>query len=61
MRKQFDDLLDELTEARRNAAASSDTRLEPRIARLERIVQRLLLGLVERAEDAARAGGVGWG
>jgi hypothetical protein len=54
MRKQFDiegtpfdDLLDEITEVRRNAATSSDTRLESRVARLERIVERMLLELVE--------------
>jgi hypothetical protein len=51
MRKPFDDLLDEITEVRSNVAASSDTRLEPRVERLERIVQALLLSLVkERAE-----------
>jgi hypothetical protein len=43
----FADLLDEITEARRNAATSNDTRLEPRVARLEHIVQQMLLGLVE--------------
>jgi hypothetical protein len=32
MRKPFEDLLDEITEARRNAATSNDTRLEPRVA-----------------------------
>jgi hypothetical protein len=55
MPKRFDDLLDEITEVRRNAAASSDTRLGPRVSRLEHIVQRLLLALAERAvpeEDA---------
>jgi hypothetical protein len=51
MRKPLDDLLDEITEVRSNVAASSDTRLEPRVARLERIVHALLLTLVEeRAE-----------
>jgi hypothetical protein len=52
MRKQLDDLLDEINEVRRNVAASNDTRLEPRVARLERIVQALLLALVERVEEA---------
>jgi hypothetical protein len=47
MCKALDDLLDELTEVRSNAATSSDTRLEPRVARLEHIVQRMLLALVE--------------
>jgi hypothetical protein len=52
MRKQFADLLDEITEVRRSVAASNDTRLEPRVVRLDHIVQRLLLGLVEeRVED----------
>jgi hypothetical protein len=46
----FADLLDEITEARCNAATSNDTRLEPRIARLEQIVERLLLGLVEATQ-----------
>jgi hypothetical protein len=50
MGKQFDDLLDEITEVRRNVAMSNDTPLEPRVARLERIVQTLLLALVEQAE-----------
>jgi hypothetical protein len=50
MPKQFDDLLDEITEARRNAAASNDTRLGPRVARLEHIVQRMLRALVEAAQ-----------
>jgi hypothetical protein len=50
MRKALDDLLDELTEARRNVAISNDTRLEPRVARLEHIVERLLLGLVEATQ-----------
>jgi hypothetical protein len=50
MRKQFDDLLDEITEMRCNVAASSDTRLEPRVALLEHIVQTLLLALVDQAE-----------
>jgi hypothetical protein len=51
MRKPFDDLLDEITEVRSSVAASNDTRLEPRVARLERIVQALLLAFVEeRAE-----------
>jgi hypothetical protein len=43
MRKPFDDLLDEITEARN----ADEVRLEPRVARLERIVQTLLLALVE--------------
>jgi hypothetical protein len=47
MRKPLDDLLDEITEVRCNVAASNDTRIEPRVARLERIVQALLLALVE--------------
>jgi hypothetical protein len=47
MRKQFEDLLDEITEARSNAATSNDTRLEPRVARLEHIVQQMLLALIE--------------
>jgi hypothetical protein len=54
MRKPFDDLLDEITEVRRNVGISSDTRLEPRVARLEHIVQQILLALVEeraRPED----------
>jgi hypothetical protein len=51
MRKPFDDLLDEINEIRRNVATSNDTRLEPRVARLERIVQALLLALVEKAEE----------
>jgi hypothetical protein len=51
MRKPFDDLLDEINEIRRNVATSNDTRLEPRVARLERIVQRMLLALVEEPED----------
>jgi hypothetical protein len=46
----FVDFLDELTEARCNVAASNGARLEPRVARLELIVQRLLLGLVEAAQ-----------
>jgi hypothetical protein len=50
MHKPFDDLLDEITEARRNAAASSDTRLGPRVARLEHIVQRVLLGLAKATQ-----------
>jgi hypothetical protein len=50
MRKTFDNLLDEITEVRSNVTASNDTRLEPRVARLERIVQKLLLALVEQAE-----------
>jgi hypothetical protein len=50
MRKPFDDLLDEITEMRCNVAASSDTRLEPRVALLEHIVQTLLLALVDQAE-----------
>jgi hypothetical protein len=49
MGKQFDDLLDEITEVRRNVAMSNDTLLEPRVARLERIIQTLLLALVEQA------------
>jgi hypothetical protein len=51
MRKLFDPLLDEITEVRRNVAASNDARLEPRVARLERIVQALLLALVEEPND----------
>jgi hypothetical protein len=51
MRKPFDNLLDEITEVRSNVAASNDTRLEPRVARLERIVQALLLALLEKAEE----------
>jgi hypothetical protein len=51
MRKPFDDLLDEITEARSNVATSNDTRLEPRVVRLERIVQAMLPALVERAEE----------
>jgi hypothetical protein len=51
MRKPFDDLLDEINEIRRNVATSSDTRLEPRVARLERIVQALLLSLVEEGAE----------
>jgi hypothetical protein len=51
MRKSFDDLLDEINEIRRNAATSSDTRLKPRVARLERIVQALLLSLVEEGAE----------
>jgi hypothetical protein len=51
MRKPFDGLLDEITEVRCNVAASNDTRLEPRVARLEHIVQRILLALVERADS----------
>jgi hypothetical protein len=47
MRKPFDDLLEEITEVRSNVAASNDTRLEPRVARLERIIQALLRALVE--------------
>jgi hypothetical protein len=53
MRKPFDDLLDEINEIRRNVATSNDTRLEPRVARLEHIVQRILLALVEEPEDDA--------
>jgi hypothetical protein len=41
------DLLDEITEVRCNAATSNGTRLEPRVARLEHIVQQMLLALVE--------------
>jgi hypothetical protein len=57
--KQFADLLDGIIEVRCNAAASNDTRLEPRVARLEPIVQQMLLALVEQAEpeDAPRADG----
>jgi hypothetical protein len=51
MRKPFDDLLDEITEVRSNVAASNDTRLEPRIARLERIVQARLLSLVKEGKQ----------
>lgn len=47
MRTRFDDLLDEITEARRNVEISNDTRLEPRVVRLEHIVQQMLLALVE--------------
>jgi hypothetical protein len=47
MRKPFDELLEEITEVRSNVAASNDTRLEPRVARLERIIQALLRALVE--------------
>jgi hypothetical protein len=50
MRKQFEDLLDEITEARCNAATSNDTRLEPRVARLEHIVQQMLLALIETTQ-----------
>jgi hypothetical protein len=50
MRKPVEDLLDEITEIRCNAARSNDTRLEPRVARLEHIVQRMLLGLVETTQ-----------
>jgi hypothetical protein len=39
MHKQFEDLLDEITEARCNAATSNDTQLEPHVARLEHIVR----------------------
>jgi hypothetical protein len=51
MHKQFDDLLDEITELRCNVATSSGTRLEPRVARLERIVQQMLLALVEERTE----------
>jgi hypothetical protein len=37
--RPFEDLLDEIAEIRSNVATSNHTRLEPRIARLERIVQ----------------------
>jgi anti-sigma factor RsiW len=47
MHKPFDDLLDQITELRCNVATSSDTRLERRVARLEHIVQQMLLALVE--------------
>jgi hypothetical protein len=47
MRRPFDDLLDEVTEVCCNAAAPNDTRLERRVARLESIVQRMLLALAE--------------
>jgi hypothetical protein len=47
MPKPFDDLLDEITEIRRNVATSNDTRVEPRVARLEHIVQ-MLLALVKK-------------
>jgi hypothetical protein len=50
MSKQFEDLLDEITEARSNAATSNDTRLEPRVARLEHIVQQILLALIETTQ-----------
>jgi hypothetical protein len=51
MRKPLDALLDEIIEIRSNIAASNDTRLEPRIARLERIVQALLLTFVEQEKQ----------
>jgi hypothetical protein len=50
MAKPFQDLLDEITEVRCNAATSNDTRLEPRVARLERIVQQMLFALVEATQ-----------
>jgi hypothetical protein len=50
MPKPFEELLDEITEARCNAATSNDTRLEPRVARLEHIVQQMLLALVEATQ-----------
>ncbi len=54
MPKPFDGLLDEITEIRRNVAPSNDTRLEPRVARLEHIVQ-MLLALVEKNTGKAIA------
>jgi hypothetical protein len=50
MPKPFDDLLDEITEVRCNVSTSNDTRLEPRVARLEHIVQQMLLALVEATQ-----------
>jgi hypothetical protein len=46
MRKTFENLLDETTEVRDTDPA----RLEPRVARLERIVQLMLLALVEATQ-----------
>jgi hypothetical protein len=50
MRKTLEDLLDEITEVRCSVARSNDTRLEPRVARLEHIVQQMLLRLVETTQ-----------
>jgi hypothetical protein len=47
MRTPFDDLLNEITEVR----DADQMRIEARMARLERIVQKLLLALVEKPED----------
>jgi hypothetical protein len=47
MHTPFDDFLDQLTELRCNVAISTDRWLEPRVARLEHIVQQMLLALVE--------------
>jgi transcription initiation factor IIE alpha subunit len=47
MRKPFDDLLDEITEVRQH----TDESLEERIEVLERIVQKLLLALVEERTE----------
>jgi hypothetical protein len=45
-RKTFEDLLDDISEVR----DADPARLEPRMARLERIVQRMLLALVEATQ-----------
>jgi polyhydroxyalkanoate synthesis regulator phasin len=52
VRKPFDDLLDEVTEARQ----CTDESLEERIEALERIVQKLLLALVEEGKQGGPAG-----
>jgi hypothetical protein len=54
MHTPFDDLLDQITELRCNVAASSDTRLAPRVARLEHIVQQMLSALVEATQREKR-------
>jgi hypothetical protein len=51
LQKPLEELLDEITEARSNAATSNDTRLEPRVARLEHIVQQMLLALIETEKE----------
>jgi hypothetical protein len=50
MRETFEDLLDEITEVR----DADRTQLEPRLAHLERIVQGILLTLVEATHGQRR-------
>jgi hypothetical protein len=51
MRKPFDDLLNEITEVR----DTDQKRIEARVACLERIVQGLLLALVEDGAEEPEA------